>query len=326
MTALKWFSILCMILTGCILGAVISAVGNGALLHTSNELTGGFLLGGLTTIVFLFLPVTSQLRKFHMHWILQNNLFNEDAYQVLLDTLVRFDIPHSIHKVIPFIGELYPEVELPTKNVICMGSYSLRHSAKKFGWVPGVFDLEPFNFKVQLEHWGEHMLNHDAVISSFDDANFEDDIAFVRPIEDSKVFACAVFDKADFYDWKRKVCVLEHDYGNLLTKHTLVQVCRPKKIYSEHRFWVVAAKIVTSSTYKVGDSVRYETLIDPRFETFAQERIDEWQPLDSFVIDVCECEEGLKVVEINTINSSGFYAADIQKLVTAFEEAYSDRD
>lgn len=32
-----------------------------------------------------------------MHWILQNNLFNEDAYQVLLDTLARFDIPHSIH-------------------------------------------------------------------------------------------------------------------------------------------------------------------------------------------------------------------------------------
>lgn len=38
-----------------------------------------------------------------MHWVLQNNLFNEDAYGVLLETLVRFGIPHSIHKVIPFI-------------------------------------------------------------------------------------------------------------------------------------------------------------------------------------------------------------------------------
>jgi hypothetical protein len=141
-----------------------------------------------------------------MHWILQNNLFNEEAYQTLLDTLVKFDIPHSIHKIIPFIGELTPEPELDTKNVICMGSYSMRHAATKFGWSPGVFDLEPFHFKVQLEHWGDHMLNYDSTVVRFDQARIGDHATmFIRPIEDSKVFAGKLFTKFEFEEWQHNV-------------------------------------------------------------------------------------------------------------------------
>lgn len=257
-----------------------------------------------------------------MHWILQDNLFNEDAYQVLLDTLRKFNLPYTIHKVIPFVGELLPEPNLDTKHVVCMGSYSLRHAAVKYNWNPGVWDLEPFDFTKQLQHWGTHMLNHDADVCRFEDANFED-IAFIRPIHDSKVFAGGIFEQQEFYEWKRKVCVLEHDYGTSLSKDTLVQVCKPKGIYSEHRFWVIKGQVVTSSTYKIGKRVQYESLIDKRFQEFAEARIAEWEPHDAFVIDVCECEEGLKIVEINTLNSSGFYAADIQKLVIAIEEAFT---
>lgn len=64
-----------------------------------------------------------------MHWILQNNIFNEDAYTVLEETLQRFGVPYSVHKVVPFVGDLLPEPELTTNNVICMGSYSMRHWA-----------------------------------------------------------------------------------------------------------------------------------------------------------------------------------------------------
>ena len=261
-----------------------------------------------------------------MHWILQDNLFNEDAYQHLLDTLVRFDIPHSIHKVIPFIGELVPEPELHHKNVICMGSYSLRHSAKKFGWSPGVFDLEWASFPIQLQHWGSHMLNHDSVVCSFEQAPlyFTEPEMFLRPIEDSKVFAGGVFDRENFLDWHRKVVILEEDYGNSLTKNTLVQVVPLKKIFSEHRFWVVKGKVVTSSTYKLGRTVIYQSLpADSMFQKFAEERIAEWQPLDAFVIDIADTSEGLKVVEINTLNSCGFYACDMQKLVMGLQDAFN---
>jgi hypothetical protein len=260
-----------------------------------------------------------------MHWILQNNLFNEVAYQTLLDTLVKFDIPHSIHKVIPFVGELTPQPELNTKNVICMGSYSLRHSARKFGWNPGVFDLEPFDFQHQLKHWGDHMLNSDSQVVNFCQADFGDhEELFLRPIEDSKVFTGKVYDKYDFIDWQKKVCQLDHDYGMDL-KGASIQMATLKKIYSEHRFFVVKGKIVTGSTYKLGNSVHYQELqYGNPYQIYAEERIKEWQPHDAFVIDIADTEEGLKIIEINTLNACGYYAADIQKLVMALEDAFNE--
>jgi hypothetical protein len=259
-----------------------------------------------------------------MHWILQNNLFNEEAYQVLLDTLERMELPYSIHKVVPFVGELIPEPELSHYNAICMGSYSLRHAANKYQWEPGVFDLEQENFTVQMQHWGEHMLNADAQVCAFKDVNFDQELMFIRPIEDSKVFAGNVFTKDEFYEWKRKVVVLEHDYGNSLTKDTLVQVCNPKVIFAEYRFWIVKGKIVTKSLYKRGDKVMYSDEVDVRFDEYVKLRVAEWEPHEAFVIDVCDTPDGIKIVEINTLNSCGFYAADIQKLVDALECAFND--
>lgn len=275
-----------------------------------------------------------------MHWILQDNLFNESAYQTLVDVLDRFRIPYSIHKVIPFVGELTPEPSFDTRNIICMGSYSLRHSAKKFGWYPGVFDLEPFDFSHQLKHWGDEMLNADSVVSRFEEVVFTEEEMFARPVQDSKVFAGGVFSKTDFEEWQRKVCVLEEDYGNSLTKNTLVQVSRLKKIHAEYRFWIVKQEIVTASLYKRGRSVIYASEVDERIFTYVRKILntkdrkesplsfagnDGWAPHDAFVIDVAETAEGLRVVEINTINSCGFYAADIQKLVVELESTFSDR-
>lgn len=273
-----------------------------------------------------------------MHWILQDNLFNEEAYQVLLDTLVRFNISHSIHKVIPFIGELTPPPTLDTNNVICMGSYSLRHSAKKYGWNPGVFDLEPFDFTVQLQHWGEHMLNHDAIVGKFGEVEFNDDMAFIRPIHDSKVFAGRLIDREEFLEWQNKVCVLGENYGDSLSADTLIQICKPKKIYAEYRFWIVDQKIVSTSLYKRGDKVIYSSDVDPRFHSFVTQILrtkdqkqditlsvhnNGWRPHDAFVIDVADTPEGIKVVEINTLNSSGFYACNITDLVMSLEHKFN---
>jgi hypothetical protein len=274
-----------------------------------------------------------------MHWILQDNLFNEVAYGKLLETLERFNIPHSIHKVIPFIGELTPEVELGTKNVICMGSYSLRHAAKKAGWYPGVFDLEHQDFTIQMKHWGDEMLNADAIVSRFEDAVFTEDTMFIRPIQDSKVFAGTVMDRDEFVEWQKKVCVLEEDYGTSLTKDTLIQVCRPKKIYAEYRFWIVKGQIVTSSLYKRGDRVIYSSDVDQHVKSYVTsilrltERKDPlyciahvgWTPDEAFCIDVCETPEGMKVVEIGTINSCGLYAANITDLVLALENSFNEK-
>lgn len=275
-----------------------------------------------------------------MHWILQDNLFNEQAYQTLLDTLVRFDISHSIHKVIPFVGELLPEPNIDHKNVICMGSYSLRHAAKRYEWNPGVFDLEPMNFEVQLEHWGDHMLNRDSVVSKFRDAIFPEDDMFIRPIEDSKVFAGKVMSKEEFEKWQHSIVALKEDYGQGETfGDTLIQVSPIKQIYAEYRFWIVNQKIVTSSLYKRGNKVMYSSDVDAHVYKYVNDILRTklqqqditlgitnkgWAPHEAFVLDVCETSEGMKVVEINTLNSCGFYAANMTDLVLSLQKSFSE--
>lgn len=264
-----------------------------------------------------------------MHWVLQDNLFNEQAYQTLLDTLVRFELPHSIHKIIPFVGEFTPEPNIETKNVICMGSYSMRHSSARYGWNPGVFDLEPYTFEVQREHWGSHMLNADSTVIPFKDVEIQNR-SFIRPIEDSKAFSGKVYDHYEFHEWKDKVCAMEESSITGLNKNQLVQVSSIKEIYSEYRFWVVKGKIVCASQYKEGNRVIYRDDVPEAYFEFVRAMIDIWQPHDAFVIDVASVPDdgdgwrGIKIVEINTLNSSGFYACDIQKLVMALEDNFNE--
>lgn len=267
-----------------------------------------------------------------MHWILQENLFKETEWDNLVGALERFNIPYSVHKVVPFVGELIPPPQLKHEKAICFGAYSMRHAAKLYNWRPGVYDLEPITFEVQLQHWGDMMLNADAIVCKFKDVHWtDDDPRFIRPIEDSKVFAGNVFEWEDFRQWQHNVCVLEHNYGDSLTADTIVQVCSPKKIYAEYRFWIVGAKIVTYSLYKRGTTVVYSSDVDDHVIRFAESVLrhgditlttmnNGWQPHRAYVLDVAETPEGMKIVEINTINSAGFYAGNVQDMVIALEQ------
>jgi hypothetical protein len=263
-----------------------------------------------------------------MHWVLSGNIFNESAWEEMLAVLNRFGISYSEHKVVPFVGELLPDppADLNGGNVIVIGPYSMRHIAKKKGWFPGSFDLEPFDFTQQLEHWGGHMLNADSRVLPFWRASWpESELRFVRPINDSKNFAGRVFEWPEFSDWQKKVCDIGEDYGDSLTADTMIQICEPKKIYAEYRCWVIDGRIVTVSMYKFGDRVIYKNA-DNGFEhviEYAKFVVEKWRPLRAFVIDVCETEKGFKIVEINTLNSCGFYACDMQKLVFELEQTFT---
>lgn len=252
-----------------------------------------------------------------MHWLLQKNLFKEVEWDNLVATLERFQIPYSVHKVIPIIGELIPPAEPKHDKVICFGAYSMRHAAKANGWSPGVYDLFDQDFRVQLAHWRDHMLNADSTICMFKNVKI-DEMTFIRPIDDSKYFAGTVFDPDEFHEWQHRICTLCEDYGNSLTGETLVQVCSPKKIYAEYRYWIIDRKVATRCRYKLGDRVIYSPQVDIRIDDFV-DSINHWHPHDAYVLDVCETPDGFKIVEINSINSAGFYAANVTEIVMKLE-------
>lgn len=41
-----------------------------------------------------------------MHWVIQNNIFKEEGYQELIDSVKRLNIPHTVVKVVPFTMKL----------------------------------------------------------------------------------------------------------------------------------------------------------------------------------------------------------------------------
>ena len=78
-------------------------------------------------------------------------------------------------------------------------------------------------------------------------------------------------------------------------------------------------EVITASGYKVGSIKRYSPPehVDARITRFARECAAIWSPNDAFVLDVADTADGLEIIEINNLNSAGFYKADMQKLVFA---------
>jgi hypothetical protein len=257
-----------------------------------------------------------------MYWVLQHNYKWDDGSRELLDILKRCNIPHSVHKVIPFVGEIEPDIS-PDGKVIVMGAYSLKRVAKRKGWIPGSFDLGDITFQDHRENWGMEMLNHDAIITTFGKSLNEDlpHTFFSRPVIDSKIFAGTIFEKDEFLEWRTKIVALGADHQHVdLTLDTEIMISPPKNIINEYRCWIVDRKVVTASLYKRSGRVVYSDMVDQYILDYAQRIADIWSPLDCYVLDVALMEDGLKVIETNTLNAAGFYAANMSKLVQALEE------
>ncbi|EDY21378.1 conserved hypothetical protein [Chthoniobacter flavus Ellin428] len=258
-----------------------------------------------------------------MHWVLQASFLSEPGRSALIAALERFGISYSVHKVVPKEGDLIPEPELKHKNVICFGSYSLRPAVLRNQWSPGLFDVLDQDFETQREHWGAHMLNFDSVVSSVRDAAFTTESMFVRPVNDSKYFSGRIFTAQEFGAWQRSICQPEADRRTSLAPQTRIQLAPLVTIHAEYRFWIVKNEIITQSLYRLGGKATPAREVDEKFASFVNERIRQWTPHETFVIDVCDTPGGIKIVEVNTLNCSASYAADVQRLVLALEQAYS---
>lgn len=264
-----------------------------------------------------------------MRWVIQTNVFAEEGYAHLLAAIDHFARPRTLVKVIPFIGELeLVDGELPGEGErsIAMGSYALARVAARRGWQPGAF-LDNLDAELHLAHWGEHMLNADARVFRFEDVP-ERAQFFLRPVHDTKAFAGTVLDWARYVEWRdnvRKVPAAEPDAAPLitdvLTVDTPVMVCACKEILSETRVWIVDGEPVTWSGYKLGARVRYSAPheVDARIAAFARERAQQWSPNRAYVLDIADTPEGLKIIEVNNLNSAGWYRADLQQLVAALD-------
>jgi hypothetical protein len=253
-----------------------------------------------------------------MLWVLQDNLFHEAGYERLITGLARLEIPHQFVKVVPFSHDLVPDIS-PANPVYICGSLTLAKIAKRKGWLPGAFMNDNFDFAVWGERYGDLCLNHDARVVAFKDVRNWGGKFFIRPTLDSKSFAGMTTTWTKFAEWQEKVLALGKDEYSTLPPETMVLVAPLKDIAYERRYFIVDGAIVTSSEYKRGSRVIYSDGPDEAADAFVRSAIERFQPDRAFVIDVAMIEDGFRIVEINCLNSAGFYAADCMKLIMAIE-------
>jgi hypothetical protein len=287
-----------------------------------------------------------------MLWIVQKDLWDEEGYLGFIKALDRLGKEYLIIKPIPFTNRILPadfdsfeqdinDVEEPVidtdQKVMAMGATSLTRIAKAKGWHPGTYMNENFTYEKWSEGFGlENILNPDSIVQRlgnyFDLSGFEGSNVFVRPVLDSKTFNGEVKSKYDFKDWQQSIKFMDEFMTDelvdipMLNKDTIIAVASAKKIYSEHRLFIVDKKVVAASQYKLGSDLTITDNVDEHILHFARCMIQRWRPAQAYVMDIADTPDGCKVIEINNINSSGFYACDPQAIIEDLERlAMSDR-
>lgn len=249
-----------------------------------------------------------------MLFLIQENLFREEHYNTLIETMQKYGFDYRIVSVKENIENIDG---IDTKNVFCFGSIRMARLAKDMGWYPGSFMNENHDYEIYSKQYGlENMLNGDSLITNFSDSlDFSNGNLFIRPTKDTKVFTGQVYNRSDWEDFVEYA--LYNNHHSLLNGDTTIQVSVPKNIQQEVRCWVVKGKIITSSYYRLGQMFYIAECTDEYILDYAQKMVDIYQPADSFVIDIGLVEGEPKIVEINCINCSGFYKLDITKLINS---------
>lgn len=269
-----------------------------------------------------------------MHWIIQSNL-KEAQYGDLLNNIKKMKCHFTEVKVFPFVHKFFPhettsdQIDSTTDldfrdltNTVVIGSTTANKMARDRNISPGGFLTDNSDFTAVLKGYGEdNVLNYDATVGTMRDlvVPFEDWYFFIRPVKDCKAFSGMEMNQIQFKNWREKFITLTAEESPLHGDTEIIVATR-KKIFAEYRFFVVNGKIASCSLYKQGNKVFYSSEVDEETRSFVEKMIELWTPAIGYVIDVAKTPTGYKVIELNALGSSGFYACDKQKIIAAIEE------
>ncbi len=208
----------------------------------------------------------------------------------------------------------------PDKPVFAYGSTTMGLVSELSGWKPGYIDAP--EMLEAISHWGEHMLNHDAKVATIGTMVPPHGEFFIRPDTDGKAFAGTVTNHEDFDAWRAKI--MDITGWTSLPPETQVLYAPVKTIHAEWRLAIVAGKIAAASQYHLNGRLDKKQGAPREVIAYAQARIAEWQPRRAFVMDIAKVDDGYRIIETNSISSSGFYKMDKEAYVDAIETLLID--
>lgn len=260
-------------------------------------------------------------------WLIQVNLMRDDSVRQVWESAKACgaDVREAI--IIPFQDymENHEEItqlhSMPYTVIIPYGSCKLTRIAHQNNWHGGCYNPDTFSADV----WNanrDDMLNADSHIMTVKEATTYFDGKdltakwFIRPLEDLKAFSGTVAEAAEIANWMHS----KGSGNSSFSENTKIIIASVKPIFSEARYFVVDGKVVDGSYYRLGGRTVLQNVNQKETLHAAQQLADKWLPHKCCVMDIADTPEGTKVIEFNTLNSSGFYDHNIPVIVDAVTE------
>lgn len=259
-----------------------------------------------------------------MKFAIQYNLMNEDQLHDVAKAVEAY--PHIFVGLIPFSREITANEPIEGTAYIPYGSTLLTNLTAELGWQGLHFDITKLNYRNFLAN-RDDMLN-DTVMTVQEAVEYLSSWNpsvkwFTRPSEDLKQYSGTVMESGEIIPWFKSMMAAVGGGSYYMPPETDVVLSTPLDISAEWRWFIVGGKIISGSMYKAHGQLRKLRELDQAVIDEAQAMADKWLPMDCVVMDTALVGDEIKVVEFNTINSSGFYDNDVDAVFKALWEHHN---
>lgn len=239
--------------------------------------------------------------------LVQKNIWGEYGYDRFINALHQQDVEVVETGLIPFTTEFVDPVDVFPDY--CFGSTRFVHVCREKGfptfpsYSPNRFDIFP------KENW----LNYSDRVCKLGELKIEEP-CFVKPFTEKFFTGLVVESNEDLDKIQLTTSFIENE------KDELVLVSPVKKIDMEVRFFVLNGEVITGSVYREKGLVKHSRVYSfhSSFLT-CKEMLSKATTNESFVLDLGLVEDSWKIVELNNLNSAGFYESDVDALVRALK-------
>lgn len=247
-------------------------------------------------------------------WVIQTNLIDKDQTDSVAFAARNAGADVIAATIIPFCEDIKMD-SLPKDNIVIpYGSTKLSRLADEHNWTGLFFDRNLFTVPTWLANRNDMLNECVEILSVADLQNFnapDAEIFFIRPIEDLKAFNGTVTSAKEIRQWMSSI-----ESGNFsFSSDTMVAISPPQTILGEWRWFIVDGQVINGSMYRIRGQRLSKREEDLEVIVEAQRIADMWLPNSTCVMDTALTECGIKVIEFNCINSSGFYYHNISLIV-----------
>jgi len=256
-----------------------------------------------------------------INWLLESNIFPE-SHPPLRDAILR-----AGHTIIDWSDSWITDgapTQLSAESTVFHGSLgSAAYVYNNLDWTPGsLCNTQKFycsEWYEQYRHWLVHEKYAFATVTELIENS--KDIAqsvgasnsiFVRPDSPLKPFSGRVVN-VDGLSLK------DLDYGFYYDDSQLPVVVAPiRNIGQEWRFVVVQNRVIAGSGYDAATRSATTLALDDSVFNFASELVSEAPQLgEAYVLDVCDCDGELRLMEFNPFSGADLYACESDAVVNA---------